>query len=63
MVKKVKTLCFQELKQLHNRMVIEPMATEELNEDDKQNMLQYLMFLKQEQDGKIKGLGCADGRK
>ena len=53
----------QELQQLHDRMVIEPMQTDKLDEKDKQNALQYLMFLKQKRDGRIKGRGCADGRK
>ena len=37
----------QELKQLHNQMVIEPLVTEKLNKDNKQNALQSFMFLKQ----------------
>ena len=29
----------------------------------RKNALQYLIFLKQKRDGKIKGRGCANGRK
>jgi hypothetical protein len=53
----------QELKQLHDRNVIEPVQMASLSADDKRNALQYLMFLKQKRTGKIKGRGCADGRK
>lgn len=34
----------------------------DLTADQKQEALQYLMFLKQKRCGKIKGRGCADGR-
>ena len=53
----------KELQQLHDGMVIKPQHMEKLTEDDKQNALQYLMFLKKKRNGKIKGRGCADGRK
>jgi Reverse transcriptase (RNA-dependent DNA polymerase)/Zinc knuckle len=52
-----------ELKQLHDRKVVVPVYETELNEEDKKNALEYLMFLKQKRCGKIKGRGCADGRK
>jgi hypothetical protein len=53
----------QELKQLHDRDVIQPVHAKALSSEDRQNALHYLMFLKQKQTGKIKGRGCADGRK
>ena len=53
----------QELKQLHDRKVLEPRSASDLSASEKKDALQYLMFLKQKRSGKIKGRGCADGRK
>jgi hypothetical protein len=53
----------KELVQLHERGVVEPKHIYELNGQEKQDALQYLMFLKQKRNGTIKGRGCADGRK
>ena len=53
----------KELKQLHDRQVLEPKDSTVLTGDEKHVALQYLMFLKQKQNGSIKGQGCADGRK
>ena len=53
----------KELKQLHDRMVIEPQHHKEMSKDEKKSSLQYLMFLKKKRSGIIKGRGCADGRK
>jgi hypothetical protein len=52
-----------ELKQLHDRKVMVPEDPDELSKEDKEGALEYLMFLKQKRCGKIKGRGCADGRK
>ena len=52
-----------ELKQLHERMVMEPQDPNKLTRAEKKAALQYLMFLKKKRCGKIKGRGCADGRK
>jgi Reverse transcriptase (RNA-dependent DNA polymerase) len=52
-----------ELKQLHDRKVLEPVKNESLSSEDKRAALEYLMFLKKKRCGKIKGRGCADGRK
>jgi hypothetical protein len=52
-----------ELKQLHDRAVIEPVQASTLSREDKHKALAYLMFLKKKRTGKIKGRGCADGRK
>jgi hypothetical protein len=53
----------KELKQLHDLKVIEPVDDNSLSTEDKSAALQYLMFLKQNRYGCIKGHGCADGRK
>jgi Reverse transcriptase (RNA-dependent DNA polymerase) len=53
----------QELRQLHTRKVITPIMASELTYDQKCQALSYLMFLKEKRSGKIKGRGCADGRK
>jgi hypothetical protein len=53
----------KELKQLHDRSVLEPKSASDLSQGDKHAALQYLMFLKKKRDGTIKGRGCADGRK
>jgi hypothetical protein len=52
-----------EIKQLHDRGVIQPKDPNSLSTQDKKNALEYLMFLKRKRCGKIKGRGCADGRK
>jgi hypothetical protein len=53
----------EELQQLHNRKVMEPVAADSLTYAEKKKALEYLMFLKEKRTGKIKGCGCADGRK
>lgn len=52
-----------ELKQLHDRKVLEPRIADELSREEKLAALHYLMFLKKKRNGRIKGRGCADGRK
>ena len=52
-----------ELKQLHNKQAIAPKNGKEMTHIEKKRALQYLMFLKKKRNGKIKGRGCADGRK
>jgi hypothetical protein len=52
-----------ELHQLHERKVLLPKDSAKLTHGEKRSALQYLMFLKQKRCGKIKGRGCADGRK
>jgi hypothetical protein len=51
--------------QLNDREVIEPVDPNKLihSEDKKYYALSHLMFLKEKCCGKIKGRGCADGRK
>ena len=52
-----------ELQQLHDRKVIAPKSNASMSRSDKLGSLQYLMFLKKKRCGRIKGRGCADGRK
>ena len=53
----------EELQQLHDRKVLEPRRATELTREEKRAALHYLMFLKKKRNGRIKGRGCADGRK
>lgn len=53
----------RELKQLHDRSVMEPKLARDMTREDKRKALSYLMFLKEKKNGVIKGRGCADGRK
>jgi hypothetical protein len=52
-----------ELKQLHDMGVMTPRAANLLTREEKRRALQYLMYLKKKRCGRIKGRGCADGRK
>ena len=53
----------QEMQQLHDRRVMQPVRRKDLSPAQKKEALGYLMFLKKKRCGKIKGRGCADGRK
>jgi len=53
----------EELKQLNLRKMVEPKHARDLTRGQKQQALQYLMYLKEKRCGKIKARGCADGRK
>ena len=48
---------------LHGRGVIDPVRCNKVTHDIRKASLPYLMFLKRKRCGKIKGRGCADGRK
>ena len=52
-----------ELEQLLYRKVMDGCKAGDLTKEQKKAALKYLMFLKQKRCGKIKGRGCADGRK
>ena len=52
-----------ELRQLDYRDVIKPVPARSLTRDQKCAALNYLMYMKQKQCGRIKAWGCADGRK
>jgi hypothetical protein len=53
----------QELKQLHDRKVVEPKTFHDLTCKERRDSLLYLMFLKEKRCGLIKGHGYADGQK
>ena len=53
----------KELDQLIQRKVMRARRAHELTRQQKENALKYLMFLKEKRCGKVKGRGCADGRK
>ena len=52
-----------EMQQFHDRGVVSPIDPETMTKEDKNKALNYLMFLKEKRCGKIKGHGCADGRR
>jgi Reverse transcriptase (RNA-dependent DNA polymerase) len=52
-----------EMRQLDERNVIIPKSANMLSSAEKQRALHYLIFLKKKRCGRIKGRGCADGRK
>jgi hypothetical protein len=52
-----------EMLQLHDRKVMAPKHATDLTPSQKREALAYLMFLKRKRCGKVKGRGCADGRK
>jgi hypothetical protein len=52
-----------EMKQLEIRKVFKPTNASDLTRVQKKAALEYLMYLKQKRCGRIKGRGCADGRK
>ena len=53
----------KEMRQLHDRDVMKPVYKKSLTQEQRKQALAYLMFLKRKRCGKIKGRGCADGRK
>jgi hypothetical protein len=53
----------KEMQQIHDRKVMAVTKASELTHEQKKQALAYLMFLKRKRCGKIKGRGCADGRK
>ena len=52
-----------ELRQLVYRNVMQGIKRSDMSREEMKCALQYLMFLKEKRLGKIKGCGCADGRK
>jgi len=59
----VEAVLRKEMQQLHTRKVMSPRKAKELTASQKKEALGYLMFLKRKRCGKVKGRGCADGRK
>ena len=53
----------KEMRQLHDRDVMKPVHKGSLTAEQRKEALAYLMFLKRKRCGKVKGRGCADGRK
>eukprot|EP00957_Ditylum_brightwellii_P127507 9723822-Ditylum_brightwellii.AAC.1 len=52
-----------EFTQLHKKETFEPVNYEDMAEEERDEALEALMFLKEKRDGRIKGQPCADGRK
>ena len=50
-------------KHIHNSEAMKPMHSHEMSSEQSRALLQYLIFLKKNRDGKIKGRGCADKQK
>jgi hypothetical protein len=61
--KRAEEAVLKELKQIHDREVMEPKEPENMTFEEKRNALNYLIFVKEKRCGTIKGRGCADGRK
>eukprot|EP00957_Ditylum_brightwellii_P092950 7077392-Ditylum_brightwellii.AAC.1 len=53
----------KELRELVMRDVIAPLHPDKLKREEKKAVLQYIMILTKKRCGRIKGRGCADGRK
>ena len=53
----------KEMRQLHDHDVMKPVYKKSLTQEQRKQALAYLMSLKRKRCGKIKGRGCADGRK
>ena len=52
----------KDIKQLHNRMLINPKNTHDMSKDHKKRALQYLIFLKQKRCINMKGRRFVDKR-
>jgi hypothetical protein len=52
----------KEMQQLHDCDVLTPVKPSDLTAEQRDRVLEYLMFLTEKRDGRIKGRGCADGR-
>ena len=51
-----------ELQQIHDMEGFTPKHWHQLNKEERTRALKYLMYLKGNRVGKVKGRGCADGR-
>ena len=51
----------EEMRQFHYREIVSPINPTEITPEVRARALGYLMFLKQNRNGDIKGRGCADG--
>ena len=52
----------REMRQFHDRNVVNPLKPEDITPDIKKKALGYLMFFRQKRNGAIKGRGCANDR-
>lgn len=52
-----------ELSQAHDYNVMKPKSAKNMTREEKKAALEYLMFIKKKRCRRIKGRGCADGRK
>jgi hypothetical protein len=52
---------YGELKQLHDRVVFEPIHVDSLDPKEKKRAMESLLFLTEKRDGRIKGRACANG--
>ena len=53
----------KEMQQIHDMEAVKPVHKKTLTPEQRKEALEYLMFLKRKRSGKVKGRGCADGRK
>ena len=53
----------KEMRPLPDQGVMMPVHKKSLTSEQQKEALAYLMFLKRKHCGKVKGRGCADGRK
>ena len=60
---KVFKAVYKEMKQLHDQKACEHRSAHSLSAQQCHDALEYLMFLKEECNGIIKGWGCADSQK
>ena len=51
-----------ELQQIHDMEGFQPKHWDELTSEERAKALRYLMYIKENRDGRVKGRGCADGR-
>ena len=57
---KAKEAALGEMKQLHDRVVFEPISLEDMDPVEKKRALESLMFITEKRDGRIKGRTCAN---
>ena len=58
---KAKQAALDEMKQLHDRVVFEPISLQDMEPMELKRALESLMFLTEKRDGRIKARACANG--
>jgi ribulose bisphosphate carboxylase small subunit len=58
---KGKEAAMNEMKQLHERNVSEPVRIEDLNNNERKRAMESLIFLVEKRDGTVKGRACTNG--